>query len=317
MASREQIKANRMNAQKSCGPRTIAGKERSKMNALKTGMRAKTEFLPHENPLEFHCEVDDWVNSLGPRDPSEMKLVLRIARGHWMLERVEGVQDERLASRVEHADDLEDIELYNKFGRLFQDRRGPHNMYANTKAINGDPRPSWSGGPVDPDAPFVVLKEIEATPKGCQGLIDYWLALRERTQAGEAWQPQDRLKAIRMMGKQPIDAVEDKRVVVIYLASYALKPTIGVNAYDDLEADMDAIEHKAFLNRIRTRWPLVLDAGKTDEAKTMLLDLIDRNIERLQAKLDVYKEHAEERARRRSVRLGFDYSRDGETLRRV
>ena len=42
MASEKQIEANRRNAQKSTGPTSVAGKAASSMNALKTGLHAKS-----------------------------------------------------------------------------------------------------------------------------------------------------------------------------------------------------------------------------------------------------------------------------------
>ena len=41
MATEAQIRANRANAKKSCGPKTDAGKSRSRLNSLKHGARAE------------------------------------------------------------------------------------------------------------------------------------------------------------------------------------------------------------------------------------------------------------------------------------
>jgi hypothetical protein len=46
MATAAQIEANRRNAQRSVGPRTQAGKDRSKLNALGHGCRANILVLP-------------------------------------------------------------------------------------------------------------------------------------------------------------------------------------------------------------------------------------------------------------------------------
>ena len=46
MSSERQIEANRRNAQKSTGPRTVEGKERSRFNALTHGMTAQFDALP-------------------------------------------------------------------------------------------------------------------------------------------------------------------------------------------------------------------------------------------------------------------------------
>lgn len=56
MATPAQIAANRRNALKSTGPRTAAGKARSRMNALKHGLRAAT--IPHVARLDRAIELE-------------------------------------------------------------------------------------------------------------------------------------------------------------------------------------------------------------------------------------------------------------------
>jgi hypothetical protein len=48
---------NQINAQKSNGPRTEAGKERSSLNALRHGLTARTAVLDSENQTDYetHC----------------------------------------------------------------------------------------------------------------------------------------------------------------------------------------------------------------------------------------------------------------------
>src|SRR3954469_8140303 len=53
MATREQIEANRKNAQKSTGPRDTA---RTRFNGLKPGLRAEQVVLPGEAPAAFEAE---------------------------------------------------------------------------------------------------------------------------------------------------------------------------------------------------------------------------------------------------------------------
>ncbi len=48
---------NQLNAQKSTGPRTEAGKQRSSLNALRHGLAARTAVLDSENQADYetHC----------------------------------------------------------------------------------------------------------------------------------------------------------------------------------------------------------------------------------------------------------------------
>lgn len=53
MASDKQLIANRLNAQRSTGPRTLAGKLRSRRNAIKHGLTARAVVDVFEDESEF------------------------------------------------------------------------------------------------------------------------------------------------------------------------------------------------------------------------------------------------------------------------
>ena len=67
---------------------------------------------------------------------------------------------------------------------------------------------------------------------------------------------------------------------------------------------------------MQSRWPRALDASDVTGARRVLFDLIDRNLERLEAKLEVYRGIGGEQAASTAGRLAFDQSPDGERLRR-
>jgi len=58
MATPAQIAANRTNAQKSTGPRSVEGKAASRFNALKHGMDAKSIVLPNEDGTESTLAIE-------------------------------------------------------------------------------------------------------------------------------------------------------------------------------------------------------------------------------------------------------------------
>jgi hypothetical protein len=83
MASPAQLAANRRNAQKSSGPRTIEGKKRSSLNHLRHGMTAKTVVLPHENADNYNEMRTALIEDYAPANTQELMLVDQIAVGYW------------------------------------------------------------------------------------------------------------------------------------------------------------------------------------------------------------------------------------------
>ena len=88
-ASPARIEANRRNAQKSCGPKTDEGKARSRFNALKHGMTAKTVLLPGEDGQAFANRLRYLQNDLQPRNSLEGVLIERLAGDVWKADRSE------------------------------------------------------------------------------------------------------------------------------------------------------------------------------------------------------------------------------------
>ncbi len=83
------IAANRQNAKKCRGPITPARQGRSSMNALNTGIDAKSEILPNENPADRANVAARFHLSLAPATPEEYAHVnamirdAQIATANW------------------------------------------------------------------------------------------------------------------------------------------------------------------------------------------------------------------------------------------
>ena len=88
MATIRQIQANRRNAQKSTGPVSAAGKAASSMNALKTGIHAKSILLPTESLAELEQLIDDYYTSHRPATPEARALVDDLIYGDWIKRRL-------------------------------------------------------------------------------------------------------------------------------------------------------------------------------------------------------------------------------------
>jgi len=88
MSSDEQVAANRLNAQRSTGPRTVAGKTKVSMNAMKHGLTARDSVLPGENPDDFESFRAELLITLDPQEALEGALAENIVSCLWRLRRV-------------------------------------------------------------------------------------------------------------------------------------------------------------------------------------------------------------------------------------
>lgn len=93
MATEKQIAANRLNARRSCGPKTPEGKRRSSLNALQLGGFAKSTLLPSEDKKEFSTFARgvyaDW-EPVGATECTLVELMISTLWRHRRLQSVEG-----------------------------------------------------------------------------------------------------------------------------------------------------------------------------------------------------------------------------------
>ena len=87
MTSYRQIEANRRNALKSTGPRTEAGKQQSRRNALRHGLTAETIIGSLEDAEAYSAFEAAIIADYDAQSAVERELVLRLASLLWRLRR--------------------------------------------------------------------------------------------------------------------------------------------------------------------------------------------------------------------------------------
>ena len=92
MATPAQINANRANAQKSTGPRSVEGKSVSRFNALKHGIDAASVVIPGEDPADYEALAADYRRDFRPQSPSEIFHVETMLRADWQKRRLQRVE---------------------------------------------------------------------------------------------------------------------------------------------------------------------------------------------------------------------------------
>jgi hypothetical protein len=94
MPTAKQTAANRMNAQKSTGPRTSAGKAASSYNALKHGIFATTQIMFDEKAEDLVELAAEYHEHHAPADPDQRFLVDTLVNNEWRLRRLRRVEAE-------------------------------------------------------------------------------------------------------------------------------------------------------------------------------------------------------------------------------
>ncbi len=94
MATEAQVLANRLNAQKSTGPRTVEGKAAVAQNAVKHGLSARLDVIRGEDQAEFDLQREAMLGELVPVGLGESMLAERVVSLSWRLQRVERMQNE-------------------------------------------------------------------------------------------------------------------------------------------------------------------------------------------------------------------------------
>ena len=87
MSTLRQIEANRRNAQKSTGPTSVTGKAASSMNALKSGIHAKSLILPSEKLADLEQLIDDYYHRHQPDSPEARLYLDEVIHCEWLLRR--------------------------------------------------------------------------------------------------------------------------------------------------------------------------------------------------------------------------------------
>jgi hypothetical protein len=103
MSSLRQIEANRRNSLRSTGPRTPEGKAVSRCNALKSGINAKLQVIPGEDPADLQAMSDGYTHEWAPKTYLERFLVDSLVRADWLLQRLSRLEAELWTHEMEAA----------------------------------------------------------------------------------------------------------------------------------------------------------------------------------------------------------------------
>jgi hypothetical protein len=111
MTSLRQIEANRCNAIKSTGPKTAAGKMRSRRNAVRHGLSAETVIEIVEDIEDYRGFEAAIIADFDARTAVERELVLRLASLFWRLRRATAIETDLFRIQAEILHDRRQAQL--------------------------------------------------------------------------------------------------------------------------------------------------------------------------------------------------------------
>ncbi len=269
----------------------------SRFSAVKHGLTAKTAVLPGEDPELFQAKIDMYKASLETRTPLEEELAERAAKAAWRHDRalrdeVARLNREKLTKAAADQRRME-IETEARGQRLLFDRRGPTELYAARAFDNKQARTSWVDDPNDPDHPKQIVLAMEGTLCGCQWLRQNFRELRDILDMGVSLQSHDKFRLIRIMGREPINAISVPEVARVFLACHVLEPQSSY-AFQELRCEIHEDQFKAQKRKLE-RWNKVgITPADPAAARAELLAIIDQATERLRMLEAKHQEFADQ-----------------------
>jgi hypothetical protein len=179
--SEARIRANQQNAQRSTGPKTDAGKARSRANAYKHGLAGDGVVLRDEDSLEVERRTQALQREMAPTTELGAILVRKIAVTSVVSERATRQEFAATAERVRHAPERFDAERLQRARTAFD-------------AL--------------PEQPREGLRQLKAMPEGVELLLQAWRDLRAGLTRSERrrWGNPELLVAARLLGVPQEDA---------------------------------------------------------------------------------------------------------------
>ena len=122
MPTRLQIEANRRNAAKSTGPRSVECKAVSRFNALKTGIDAQSQVIRGEDPAALDALTAEYHDRFQPDTPELRALVDSLVFNDWLKRRLRVAEAQLWEHEAQEAwHPKEELPLGQAFSRASSD----------------------------------------------------------------------------------------------------------------------------------------------------------------------------------------------------
>ena len=179
-ASEKRVAANRRNSAKSTGPKTKAGKEASRRNALLHGMCSRDDILPGELDRKVKAAYVKWSDQLRPEGEVEETLVMEAVRCSSKLTWLDSTFNAVVAQQAREAGEAFDL----------SERKAARR---EAKTLRNDPAET--------------VKTLKTSISGCDWLIDHWKIVRDSLDGN--WDESQINHALNLLGIDPTRPLND------------------------------------------------------------------------------------------------------------
>ncbi len=259
----------------------------SRFNAIKHGLTAKTPVLPGEDPAALQAKIDAYKAGYGTRNEVENDLAEMAAMAFWQAQRANRLEVTKVTRDIvtrPQADAVRaTLDVVGLGKRLLFDRRGPEQLYPSGNGYeNGQPRTSSSGEAEDPHDPEKIVLLLESTRDGRRWLLKRFGELRKplENESESGWISCQKFACIRLLGKQPLDAVRDAEVALVFLASHAVFPNY-LDAFEELRCEIHENQVENVMGELARAELEAITPADEAAGRAALLAIVDKAVERL------------------------------------
>ena len=163
--------------------------------------------------------------------------------------------------------------------------------------------------------PGPLVRQLESTEAGCRLLLQKWALIHDCFGGKCNWIHKDVFDVIRLIGKRPLDAVDDPEVAVVFMAADALNRGHD-NAFTALKQEIGFARAKDFMSRVSELASTRSAPFNPEQGRAMIIGIVEGAMNRLNALAEEHRRRANSDLAREAAGREFDSSPAAAELKR-